>query len=323
MEIATQAGDCRTSDQERRNHRRTQVESPATLLLVGRGMTVNARLTELSDEGCRLQVGQHLVSGASTRIEVLFRVCGMDFRFGGVAQWSDGWSRMGVRFTPVPKRRRADLSLVIDEMIDEEEGRCAREAEAERACQARRAAESFPNQPDQATIPPSLALPATPEPDPGGDFQSLRTTIHLVPEPASIDRQARNEGSPDHPEAGKLERRALPRQTLGSFATLHTVRSKVSLNGQFLDLSIGGCRIQLDTPLRLASFTRVELEFWLEGMPFRLAGLSQHSCARRVIGIRFAPLSERKQAQLGQALEELMDRTAKRPSLLPSGHLDF
>jgi PilZ domain len=101
---------------ERRAYPRFAVESPATLLLIGHGATVVCRVTELSQDGCRVRARQPFAAGSQVYVELAFRTKGMAFRLGGVSQWSDGRDLMGIRFTELPAWRSADLAEVLSEV---------------------------------------------------------------------------------------------------------------------------------------------------------------------------------------------------------------
>jgi hypothetical protein len=75
--------------------------------------------------------------------------------------------------------------------------------------------------------------------------------------------------------------------------------------GRVLDLSIGGCALRTVDPFVLGIYRRVEVEFQIEGLPFRLAGVTQSIHDRNTIGIRFLNLSERKREQVLQLIEEM------------------
>jgi hypothetical protein len=70
---------------------------------------------------------------------------------------------------------------------------------------------------------------------------------------------------------------------------------------------VGGCRIRTDERFPVGIYTRVETEFRLEGLPFRLGGVIQavHDRDRRLVGIRFLDMSIRKREQLEQLIEEI------------------
>ena len=54
--------------------------------------------------------------------------------------------------------------------------------------------------------------------------------------------------------------------------------------GRILDLSLSGCRIRTDERFPVGIYTRVETEFRLEGLPFRLGGVVQAIHDRQTVG---------------------------------------
>jgi hypothetical protein len=74
-----------------------------------------------------------------------------------------------------------------------------------------------------------------------------------------------------------------------------------------VDLSLGGCRIRTDSRFLVGIYTRVETEFHIDGLPFRLAGVIQAIHDPRQVGIRFLDMSERKSNQLEQLIDELLE----------------
>jgi hypothetical protein len=81
------------------------------------------------------------------------------------------------------------------------------------------------------------------------------------------------------------------------------VRSRVM--GRVLDVSLGGCRIRANERFPVVIYRRVEVEFTLDGLPFRLAGVVQSVHDRYTVGIRLLDLSDRKRAQLMMVIDEL------------------
>ena len=76
-------------------------------------------------------------------------------------------------------------------------------------------------------------------------------------------------------------------------------------------LSLGGCRIRTWERFPVGIYRRVETEFTLDGLPFRLAGVVQTIHDRRTVGIRFLDMSSRKRDQLAQSLRELEEHPAE------------
>lgn len=78
------------------------------------------------------------------------------------------------------------------------------------------------------------------------------------------------------------------------------------MQGRILDVSLGGCHIRTDSRFPVGIFRRVEVEFRIEGLPFRLAGVTQAIYDPFNVGIRFLDMSERKREQLQQLIDEIM-----------------
>jgi hypothetical protein len=77
------------------------------------------------------------------------------------------------------------------------------------------------------------------------------------------------------------------------------------LMGHILDLSVGGCRIRTLEKFPVGIYTRIETEFKLHGLPFRLGGVIQALHDRYTVGIRFLDMSSRKRDQVVELVGEL------------------
>ncbi len=105
-----------------------------------------------------------------------------------------------------------------------------------------------------------------------------------------------------HLQSGKRQE---AREVVDTSAVLHLIDLVADIDGRILDISLGGCRIHTATPFHLGIFRRVEIDFRLAGMSFRLAGVTQAIYDKRTIGIRFLDMSERKREQLLQLMDEI------------------
>jgi c-di-GMP-binding flagellar brake protein YcgR len=113
-------------------------------------------------------------------------------------------------------------------------------------------------------------------------------------------------------EAGqKPDRREYPRYDVDGNATIYLLKMASMLRGRILDISLGGCRIQTTQRFPVGIYCRVETEFSLDGIPFRLVGVTQSIHDRNTIGIRFLDMSERKREQLVQFVREIEGRRAQ------------
>lgn len=103
------------------------------------------------------------------------------------------------------------------------------------------------------------------------------------------------------------ERRAQSREGVDTTAIIFLVNVASVLTGRIIDLSLGGCRIRTDERFPVGIYTRIETEFRLEGLPFRLGGVIQaiHDQDRRNVGIRFLDMSSRKREQIEQLIDEI------------------
>lgn len=110
----------------------------------------------------------------------------------------------------------------------------------------------------------------------------------------------------------KSERRAQLRHEVYDSAVIHLINVGCSLNGHILDLSLGGCRICTDECFPVGIHVRIETEFRLAGIPFRLGGVIQVIHDQHNVGIRFLDMSDRKREQVEQLIEEIQEAQARR-----------
>jgi c-di-GMP-binding flagellar brake protein YcgR len=260
---------------ELRASARFAVDAIAELLLVERGLKLQCRVLDLSEGGCRLHTEEKLPDGIHALVEVTFSIHGVPLRFSGYTQWIRAGNRVGIRFGEVPQRRRGVLKEVLEEIeekkaIEVEKLVSVKKAEVERAIE----------------LPTAQRNAAT--------RQSSRQNGAL---PAAV-KAAR--------DPSKL--RAQPRYEVDDTAILYLVRSGSALRGRIQDLSQNGCRIHTEDPFPVGIYTRVEAEFQLQGLPFRLAGVTQAIYDERNVGVRFLDVSPRKREQLDQLMQEISER---------------
>ncbi len=107
--------------------------------------------------------------------------------------------------------------------------------------------------------------------------------------------------------------RAHARLVVDSSANIHLIKFGVRLRGRIEDLSPGGCRIRTDEPFSVGIYVRTEVDFHLDGLPFRLPGVTQAIYDKNSIGIRFLEMSSRKRDQLTQLIEYLKEDNDTNP----------
>lgn len=142
--------------------------------------------------------------------------------------------------------------------------------------------------------------------------ESLENRLHLAGRASSGSQQSSEPGETNAaltgsppPRLTKRERRVQSREAVDTSAVIYLINIASRLTGRILDLSLGGCRIRTDERFPVGIYTRVETEFRLEGLPFRLGGVIQAIHDRHHVGIRFLDISSRKREQLEQLIEEI------------------
>jgi c-di-GMP-binding flagellar brake protein YcgR len=106
------------------------------------------------------------------------------------------------------------------------------------------------------------------------------------------------------------ERRGNRREAVDTSAVIFLINVASRLTGRILDLSMSGCRIRTDEHFPVGIYTRVETEFRLKGLPFRLGGVIQAIHDRNTVGIRFLDMSSRKREQVEQLIAEIEEMRA-------------
>ncbi len=121
--------------------------------------------------------------------------------------------------------------------------------------------------------------------------------------PAPQSRAAQNQ-SAKQPNRGR-DRRATHRCGIDTSAVIDLVNVGSKLKGHIVDLSLGGCRIKTAEKFPVGIYTRIETEFQLHGLPFRLGGVIQAIHDRNTVGIRFLDMSQRKKDQVAELVAEI------------------
>jgi hypothetical protein len=115
-------------------------------------------------------------------------------------------------------------------------------------------------------------------------------------------QESRNENClPASPLRGCLE----VRHNVNASVAVHLIDLAARVQGRIVDISLGGCHIRTDRRFPVGIFRRVEIEFRIDGLPFRLGGVTQALYDPINVGIRFLDLSDRKRAQLFQLIQEI------------------
>jgi hypothetical protein len=289
---------------ERRSDLRYSVDEDSVVLFVGHGAPQEARLVDLSQEGCRVRTMEPVLARARLPVEVFFTLNGISFRLRGVLQWTDGHFLIGVRFVNIVPRRMVELANVVCGMARNAAARAVAVnlliAEYETAQRTGRdAMELAEDRNPQLMEEARMELPEAAPP--------------VAPASATEDAQ------PAPYAAANRERRQQSRHEIDTSVTIllgetATTSAGSTLRGRVLDLSITGCRIRTNERFPMGIYTRVETEFRLEGLPFLLGGVIQSIYDRNTMGIRFLDLSEREREQVLGLIGEIGQLRTSQPA---------
>lgn len=310
---------------------RYTVDGEASLLLVNHGSILRCRIVDLSLGGCRIRTDEQCPAGLTVRVEITFKVRGIAFRFCGVTRWTDGKHQVGIRFVDVPSRRWDELTEALAEVAAENVAKAEKLAAEQLAAKQEEAARQATAEAEERQAitlaiskPPLANQPSQPA------FRAFGTRSKPMPRaPAALplaDGSAKASPAATFPaRPAKRERRSQSRHEVDTSALIYLIKIGSMVSGRILDLSLSGCRIRTDQPFPLGIYTRVEIEFRQEGLPFRLGGVVQaiHNLNdRHSIGIRFLDLSIRKREQVEQLIEEIEEMRGRQRAEGNSGSGD-
>jgi c-di-GMP-binding flagellar brake protein YcgR len=105
--------------------------------------------------------------------------------------------------------------------------------------------------------------------------------------------------------ADRTSRRLEQRLDVDTSVVIHLIDLAAEVQGRIIDVSLGGCHILTDRRFPVGIFRRVEIQFRIEGLPFRLGGVTQALYDQFNVGVRFLDLSDRKREQLLQLIDEI------------------
>jgi hypothetical protein len=263
------------------------VDEDSVLLFLGNGKPLAGRIVDLSQEGCRMRTEERVTARAGSPVEVFFRVNSVAFRFGGVLQWNDGGHLLGIRFVNMNPQRVVELANVI----------CAMQEDA-----AVRA--------DAVSL--LVAEPAAPKPV-GRDANEWAE---------DRSRESADSVGRELPEAEQTAAPALSAESGPESSQASTYRNRRRQARQEMDTSATIFLVRIGSTLRVrfpvGIYTRVETEFCLEGLRFRLGGVIQAIHNRNTVGIRFLDLSDRKRQQVLELIGEIKQLHAAQTTAEPA-----
>lgn len=302
---------CEIVRSERRAFPRYTVDCAATITLLGGLGKIAGRMVDLSRGGCRLATSQRMLVGILARVEVQFQLRGLAFRIVGVTAGTRTGKSFAVRFLDLPRRREEELAEVLAEV-------------ANLAAEQRAAAEpqTTVSRTEEVTATAAVTAPASAAIVPAAIVEQSYPVIS-IPAGSAAPRSAPSASVPLAPKAGG-DRRSSSRHAVDTRANLILVKGAICMPGQILNLSLGGCRVRTDERFSVGIYTRVEAEFYLHGLPFRVGGVSQAILDKNTVGIRFLDMSDRRRDQLAELMAEIAEAEAHRGAgIVGEPHIAF
>src|SRR5580658_4951121 len=95
-----------------------------------------------------------------------------------------------------------------------------------------------------------------------------------------------------------LDRRAFPRYAVDCAVVVFPVSGSVQVRGRLSDLSLGGCRIAAEHRYTAGILVRVEVQFQLRGIAFRIVGVTIGSRETKSVAVRFLDMPLRRRQEL-------------------------
>jgi hypothetical protein len=234
-----------------------------------KGTSFSGRVLDISMGGCRIETESPFRDGAIANVEVDMSVFGLNLRICGVTQWSASTRQIGIRFIHPGVKTKNQVANIISCVIDDSAREAVREAlEAEASQQAM--IQEFV-QPEPVLAPVSSSMAAV-------------LAVH------GQHSRVTSPGQEDWP------------------VTVRDMQAERQSLGSITELSMGGCCVLFAKPFVGVLHHEVEVEFEIQRLHFRLAGLPRAVHEQRLVGIEFKQMSYRRMDELTQLIVELTPR---------------
>ncbi len=279
---------------ERRTAQRFALDESVAVHPITGASKLEGRIRDLSAGGCRLDVDTRLLTGAMLRVELQFKIHGYTFRLVGVTAGRRTKTSIGIRFVDLSERRRAELVELLTLL----------EANAQQSTRQSTSSAPDPHSPP-LTKPIEVSVKTTPAPASQVSATKAAAPVNRTEAKAARELAVQVPDAQNASPAAPGDRRAFRRLRVDTRARLYLVKTGIQMTGAIQDLSMAGCRIVTEEPFNVGIYVRVEAEFFLHGLPFRLGGVSQAIINKKTIGVRFLDMSDRKREQLAELIEEI------------------
>jgi hypothetical protein len=264
---------------DRRVDERFEINTPGGCLSC-QGSKYPCEIVDVSLTGCCVRAESKFLPGNLANVEVILPVLGMVLRMAGITQWITRQNLIGVRFLHANSRSKNQLAGLLTGLVDQS---VLEEIRAAVVASARSGISDLDVEfPDEWLQKPNPA-PDIPKENPAPTASSVL--------PEKLDSQCKG-------MALNLEAEAWP-------AVLRLLKDGSHQNGALTRLSLQGCSFRTPAPFAAGLYARVEVDFQMRGLPFLLSGVTEDVRNKTSVDIRFLEMSNRKQGELAELIEEL------------------
>jgi hypothetical protein len=240
--------------------------SPGTLHY--RGESYPCKVLDISMGGCRVVTQSIFRDGAIANVELELSIFGLPLKICGVTQWSARSQQIGIRFIHPGVKSKNQVAGIISCLIDQ----TAREAVEEVLA---------------ADHAKAVALPAVVQPVAQPETKPVNASLEAVYAVLGDQRRVKAPGAGDWP------------------AVIRNVQAERVFPGSLTDLSLMGCCVLFKHPFAGVLNQEVEVEFEIQRLHFRLAGVPKAIHEGLLVAIQFNGMSYRRRDELTQLIAEL------------------
>jgi hypothetical protein len=263
--------------------------NPAAGTLEYMGTRMRCDVIDLSLTGCHLKTREDFRAGSLAHVKLTVPIDGMVLRIWGITQWVKPERMLGIHFIHPTGRSKNQLAGLLTCLLERSASDVVRAA---LAAQAECMIVSLERSVDVDAGPATVLAPA---------------------EEAHEGLSRPGVASPRRPSLNDTHK-VQDLSATESPAVLHLVTGDLKLGGHILDLSSSGCIVSLNHPYVGNIMVRVEVEFRVRGLQFRLPGVTAAFHDKHTVEVRFLDVSARKKEDLDQVIREMIEVDGKKSS---------
>lgn len=270
------------SERDRRASDRLDMNlAPGTLWYTGKRMP--CKVIDLSLTGCCVKLQEDFKAGALAHVKVAVPIDGMVLSIWGITQWVRRERTLGIQFIHPTGRSKNQLAGLLTCLLDRSASDVVKAALAAQA--------------------ESLIISLEHIEPVGGGPVTVQAPAHEVEGQQGVPAPQR----PSLKDTHKVQDLSAE----DSRAVLHLVTGDLQLGGHILDLSSSSCIVRVNHPYAGNIMVRVEVDFEIRGLHFRLPGVTEAFHDKHTVEVRFLDVSPRKKGDLDQVIREMIEVDGK------------